>query len=370
MMKIAINASRARSGGAKAHLKALNNFLMNTNMFELAVMFVPNGTITDYQYSSSLKVFEIGKDYSNKIKELWWEYKVLPKVLRELQIDIVLNVDAGTVCPFEPSVVISQDMLSFEPGEMSRYRFSLSWIRLMVLKHIQLKSLSKADGTIFLTQYARDVIGRISKKVITNSTVINHGVNPEFFICSTKDNKNKNTIIYVSNYAPYKHHGSIIKASKFLKDLGPIKFLFIGGGSRASEVKLKKLIFQNQADNIEFNFMPFVKNMDLPNLYKQADLVLFASSCENMPITLMEGMATGLPICCSNRGPMKEVLGDCGDYFDPENPENIALSIRKILNDNKQLQSPRARARKWKWENTAFKTFNFCIRVCIQRKEK
>ena len=38
----------------------------------------------------------------------------------------LLNVDAGSVCRFRPSVTISQDMLSYEPGEIDRYGFSLS----------------------------------------------------------------------------------------------------------------------------------------------------------------------------------------------------------------------------------------------------
>ena len=35
-----------------------------------------------------------------------------------------------------------------------------------------------------------------------------------------------------------------------------------------------------------------------------------------MPNTLVEAMASGLPIACSDRGPMPEVLGDGGVLFD------------------------------------------------------
>ena len=53
-------------------------------------------------------------------------------------------------------------------------------------------------------------------------------------------------------------------------------------------------------------------------LLADANLFVFASSCENMPNTLVEAMAIGLPIACSDRGPMPEVLRDGGVYFDPE----------------------------------------------------
>ena len=62
--------------------------------------------------------------------------------------------------------------------------------------------------------------------------------------------------------------------------------------------------------------------------YAAANLCVFASSCENMPNILLEGMASGLPIACSNRGPMSEILGDAGLYFDPEVVDSIAEAIR------------------------------------------
>ena len=54
-----------------------------------------------------------------------------------------------------------------------------------------------------------------------------------------------------------------------------------------------------------------------------------------MPNTLIEGMASGIPIICSNRGPMPEVLRDGGIYFDPENIDSIVDSVIKIINNKK-----------------------------------
>ena len=50
----------------------------------------------------------------------------------------------------------------------------------------------------------------------------------------------------------------------------------------------------------------------MPEYLSKSNIFIFASSCENMPITLIEGMASGLPIACSDRGPMPEVLQDGG----------------------------------------------------------
>ena len=44
-------------------------------------------------------------------------------------------------------------------------------------------------------------------------------------------------------------------------------------------------------------------------------------------------MCLGLPIACSDRGPMPEVLNGAGVYFDPENIQSIKKSIEKIIID-------------------------------------
>ena len=56
-----------------------------------------------------------------------------------------------------------------------------------------------------------------------------------------------------------------------------------------------------------------------------------------------ESMAAGLPIACSNRGPMPEVLGDAGLYFDPEQPVQIAKAIH-TLSLSPSLREEKARA--------------------------
>jgi glycosyltransferase involved in cell wall biosynthesis len=100
---------------------------------------------------------------------------------------------------------------------------------------------------------------------------------------------------------------------------------------------------------------------DLHTIYSKADLCLFASSCENMPNILVEKMASGLPIACSNRGPMPEVLGDAGVYFDPESPHDIERALQELI-DSPDLRVTKskasfARAQAYSWARCAKETF-------------
>jgi glycosyltransferase involved in cell wall biosynthesis len=106
-----------------------------------------------------------------------------------------------------------------------------------------------------------------------------------------------------------------------------------------------------------------VPQADLPGYLAEADIFVFASSCENMPVTLVEAMAVGLPIACSNRGPMPEVLGDGGVYFDPEDPAGIVGAVQTLI-DDPALRAHCARrahqlAQQYSWRRCAHETFGF-----------
>jgi glycosyltransferase involved in cell wall biosynthesis len=90
---------------------------------------------------------------------------------------------------------------------------------------------------------------------------------------------------------------------------------------------------------------------------------VFASSCENMPNILLEAMSAGLPIACSDRGPMPEILGEGGCYFDPESVDAATEAIERLV------VSPETRARcaqiafrrasAYSWERCADETMRF-----------
>ena len=82
-----------------------------------------------------------------------------------------------------------------------------------------------------------------------------------------------------------------------------------------------------------------------------------------MPNTLVEAMAAGLPIACSDRGPMPEVLADGGVYFDPENPHSIAIAIRKLIEDSTLRENVAFKAKllsqQYSWSRCANETWAF-----------
>jgi hypothetical protein len=89
----------------------------------------------------------------------------------------------------------------------------------------------------------------------------------------------------------------------------------------------------------------------------------FGSSCENLPIILLEAMAAGLPIACSDRGPMPSVLGNGGVYFDPERAPSVADALERLFLDHELRARCAAeafeRASRFTWKRCAEQTMDF-----------
>ena len=107
-------------------------------------------------------------------------------------------------------------------------------------------------------------------------------------------------------------------------------------------------------------FTGFVKDEDLPIIYNNATVFVFASMSEGFGLPGLEAQACGIPIISSNRTALPEVYGKGAIYFDPSNITDIAQKMIKVIED-KKLQDKLKKlgiqnAKKYSWEATAQKT--------------
>jgi glycosyltransferase involved in cell wall biosynthesis len=279
-----------------------------------------------------------------------------------------LNSDAGSVCRFRPAVTMSRDMLSYEPGEIRRFGLSRARLRLLALRVIQSQSMRFADGVIFLTEYAARVIQNTTGK-LRCTAVIPHGVGKAFSERNVEapwpsDRLKPIRCVYVSNASMYKHQWVVVEAIGHLRSRGyNVELTLAGGGSGRAMRRLEREIARSDAQGKFVKCLGFVHHDALPALLADANVFVFASSCENMPNTLVEAMAVGLPIACSDRGPMPEVLRDGGVYFDPENASSIAAALETLIRDAELRTSKAARAKdlaaQYSWTRCAAETWSF-----------
>lgn len=372
-MKIGIDASRNRSGGARAHIIGILKDVEELPSEIEEVHIWSYDSLLNLLPNYSWLIKHSPKDLNRSIMhQLKWQYFSLASEARRNGIDILLNTDAGTVSRFYPSITMSRDMLSYEFGEMKRFGFSLQRLRLELLKYVQNYSLKNSVAAIFLTQYASTTIQKSSGEIL-DFKIIPHGVSENFRLEVASEEKVLNhngpiKCIYVSNVAWYKHQWNVLEAIAILRDRGyDLEIDFIGGGHGAPQIKFNDTMMKLDPNGTFARQFDFVSHNDLPDYLKKADIFIFASSCENMPNTLIEGMCSGLPIVCSDRGPMSEVLQDGGIYFDPESISSIVNGIQNMLDDKiKRLEFSKVSkslSNQYSWKRCREETFEYITEI-------
>ena len=186
---------------------------------------------------------------------------------------------------------------------------------------------------------------------------------PEFFSAA-----NPCRLLYVSIVDAYKHQWSVVDAVYDLRCKGFHVVLELVGPSNPDALKKLNTAlakYKNASDWVIYSGA--VSYEELHSKYINADVGLFASTCENLPIILLETMASGLPVACSNKGPMPEVLGSAGVYFDPEKPIEISNAVERYLT-SRQLRvdnalASYAMAGNYSWSKCSKRTFDFLVKV-------
>jgi glycosyltransferase involved in cell wall biosynthesis len=107
----------------------------------------------------------------------------------------------------------------------------------------------------------------------------------------------------------------------------------------------------------DVRFVGWIPGDELDALYRAAACFVFPSLYEGFGLPVLEAMARGVPVACSDRGAIAEVAGDAARAFDPESARAIATAIESILENPGEAQRLRAagyeRARKFTWSETA-----------------
>jgi glycosyltransferase involved in cell wall biosynthesis len=99
---------------------------------------------------------------------------------------------------------------------------------------------------------------------------------------------------------------------------------------------------------------------ELEGLFAAAACFAFPSLYEGFGLPVLEAMARGVPVACSDRGSLAEVAGGAAELFDPEDPRSIAEAIQRVLSDpahaDRLRVAGRDQAARFSWKRTASET--------------
>jgi len=226
----------------------------------------------------------------------------------------------------------------------------------------------KAAHIVTISEYSKaqivDRLGVTAGRV----TVIHCGVGEEFQAADRREALNavraelgieQPYVLYLGSLKPHKNVSCLLRAFAILQqrqDL-PHELLIIGEGARWKSSLVQESVRLGIAGKTKF--VPYVRPGLLPKIYAAADLLVMPSRIEGFGLPILEAMACGTPVICSRAASLPEVGGNAVVYFDPEDPEELAEAMERVLGSSELQRDLRAkgmtRARQFTWEESTGK---------------
>lgn len=362
--KILVNAFSAKVGGGKTYVANLLQHLPNED-FKLYIYLPEDMSIPDDPRLIRLRT---SWPTHNPFLRSLWEIFILPRTIKKLGVGLLFcpgGVYSTRHSPHFKILTMFRNMLPFDPRILSSGS-GVEKARDFLKKRMMLKSMARADEVIFISDYARKVIENLI--TVKKSITIPHGISKQFYAYGKNLSRpslpfDGKYILYVSRFEFYKRHLEVVKAYQLLSEniRAEYKLLLVGGTDLSYGQEVLNYVHQNKLQNVVIlGHYPY---LELPSLYSNASLIVFASACENCPNILLESLGAGQPVLSSNYEPMPEFGGEAVDYMNPDSPSEMAAQIQKNLAQNpaEKRELLRKQADKFSWEVTAQKTWNVLL---------
>ena len=179
----------------------------------------------------------------------------------------------------------------------------------------------------------------------------------------------KSHILWVGRYTTGKNIDILIESAKILIGQYPnISFILVGQGPLKKQIEylaVKLKIF----DKIEF--VDAVKNDEMPEIYNSSDVFVLPSRDEGVPRTILEAMACGLPIVCTDLPQLSDLISGCGITIPIGDPISCANAISNIISNKSLAQKFGENSREkivknHSWDLTVKKTIELYEKVIDQ----
>jgi glycosyltransferase involved in cell wall biosynthesis len=139
--------------------------------------------------------------------------------------------------------------------------------------------------------------------------------------------------VYPANFWPHKNHERLLAAVARVAAEDPDFLLVLCGAlDEAREALRGKVTAAGLAANVRV--MPYLDDADTTALLAGAEILAFPSLFEGFGIPVLEAMALGTPVACSDLPALLELAGDAALFFDPTDEAGIAQAIRRLRTED------------------------------------
>jgi glycosyltransferase involved in cell wall biosynthesis len=245
--------------------------------------------------------------------------------------------------PRDRVVVTVHDIIHYifrNDRNLSTYRHPLH----KQVDKLGLKALPRASAIIAISEFTKSTLVEHLDLDPDTIQVVHRGVNLERFrpLEAPADfwqrhglDRQHRYILHLSSGEYRKNVPALIRAfARVAGDFPETRLLKIGRSHYpANRQRLMALVEElGLADRVIF--IEAVSDEDLPHFYNTAEMFAMPSLYEGFGLPVLEAMACGCPVICSDASSLPEVAASAGFYIEATNAENIAQAIGRLLEDS------------------------------------
>lgn len=199
-------------------------------------------------------------------------------------------------------------------------------------------------------------------------SAIPHGVGEEFHPFDDESDLNRiadgygfsrNSILYLGSTLPHKNIPNLLRGyAKALPLLDGADLVLAGYNSNKTSHLTELIDSLGITDNVKW--IGGIHDSDLPAVMGSVKAFVMPSIYEGFGLSVLEAMAVGTPVACSEAPALKELTDNAAVYFDTNSPDSISQAIINVMLDEKlrsELKSKALkRASEYSWDKVAEST--------------
>jgi glycosyltransferase involved in cell wall biosynthesis len=297
-------------------------------------------------WPSNVVVRELPVRCAIKPLRIAWECLALPVVARRAGVDLLHSL--GTTSPplvrGMPSVVTVLDLI------YEAYPDTFPWASRVGLRALVGPAARRATRVISISEAVkRDVVDKLhvpAERV--DAVLLGYGMEasaaptPAAELRARLGLGEDRVVLCVSAALMHKNLERLLEAFGALS-LADVRLVLVGHGGRDTAALRARAAALGVSDRVVFT--GWISAADLEGLYALADCCAYPSLYEGFGMPVLEAMARGVPLACSDATSLPEVAGDAALLFDPHDTAALTSALHRLLTDAELAADLRARGR-------------------------
>lgn len=359
-MKIGIDGRAAkwyRGTGIGTYTYQLISNINNIDNINDYLLFLPQNT--DLELNSNFSVKPIEESPNSN----FWDEVNAPNILNNTDIELY-HVPQNGVGLAENinclKTITLHDIIPLRMPETVSDRY------LNIFNNQLPRIIENCDGIITVSEFSKDDIAKEfnfpKDKIFVTYLGAEDIYKPlDKTLCKeflkNKYNIDKNFLLYVGGYSPRKNIVGILEAFSLLDSKLRENLSVVITGKKGISYN----IYMKRAEDLGIKnsviFTDFIPLDHLPLFYNACEFLVYPSFYEGFGLPPLEAMACGTPVIASNVTSVPEICSGSALLVDPYNVDELSLSMKALLSDNKlrnsMIKYGLSNCLKYSWANTA-----------------